>query len=317
MLREGIVAAVLAIINIAPVLACDSDSFVLRQPFKVGATYPEYKRPEPDDTAEMPDETRKLLHDAFEIAPPAFQRRLCDISGLYVSNMKNTPWSFREIPKQFPPDNQPDSYNRYIAIPIDPPPRLSNYENLIQTALLGGWQGGKLTVNADADTDVMTVLSALAHEDGHLLFRQTHSPVPGGEFRFDRFCDGSYFRGSWKDPVDVEPGFGPFIVKGEHLSDPQIPEIQEAIKQGQHERAAKLLAQLMQGERFINLWTAYSPEHDFVETYRIKVMTEAAVPLRSIKLDLPIGNVSIDLIGRLSRNSEVARKFACFDSFFR
>lgn len=317
-----VIAAILSMPAVA--MACDVNDFMKNvaiikntdPPFRYSADYPDYHRPEPHEDA-APQERLDLLRQVFEIAPPYFQQRLCRLTGLFI--VPGAPWGYREHPSQFSPDEIPERFDKYIGMPGLSPPGYEGYETVMLEQMLHvigiDWSAPRIGVNKEADIPAMTVLAAIAHEDGHIKFRETYTPTPGTPFDFNRFCDGSYFRGSWADPVDVTPA-DKVPVKGTHLApDVQLKELFEAAKSNRTEEVGKLLMKMFRSERWVTLIGAASPEHDWVETYKVAVLLRAKTPLRQMKLQTP-GSRSIDMIKPIKRNTEIAHKLACFNSLF-
>jgi hypothetical protein len=140
------------------------------------------------------------------MAPPFFRGQLCALDGVFVS-ADNRSWALRNR----------DTGKGYIAVADD----LWNgaahamsfraFENRVLKALLKGWPGPGHPVLAGPPDSERTVLAALAHEYGHVLFYRTIVPTPGGEGDFDpgndNFCgddQGNFFTGpmgAWATPI--------------------------------------------------------------------------------------------------------------------
>src|SRR5437764_987659 len=129
------------------------------------------------------------LQNAFVLAPPAFQNRLCELTGIYVNGpdpcttdcFRNGSWGYRASDGstyvaitaglwnlRCPDGSLPYAYhcfetdllNQTIGWPPHPPVPLPQY----------------ISANQDADTFDMTILAALAHEVGHVRWYEVLNP---------------------------------------------------------------------------------------------------------------------------------------------
>ena len=267
----------------------------------------------PDTPAMVAD-----LTEAFANAPSFFLQQLCGLDGIFISvkdctNFTNyicsgslTPaqitqdsWGYREGPWQFAPGSPPGHYGRYIAISAGAwstatshAPTYSGYELMLLQLLLP-WADTVPTyaANAAADTSAMAVLAALAHEFGHVLWYDTFRPTPGGSYDFNTFCRGTFFRNSWRsvDPPPLWRNFGD--TQNEHeLYDTNISDIALAITRHSINPgfAGDLLYNIYKrGGHWASLFAAFSPDEDFVETFDLYVLTQAAVtPLKSLQITI-------------------------------
>lgn len=310
---------------------CDPQTFedelaVLKQPegrFHVDAVYPDYRPPRADPNVRIDPTLLEYWRQAFEIAPSFFQKRLCRLTTIFLDpdschgTCTPSPWSYREHPSQFAPNAQPPHYGRYIALPASEPPTYQRYETRLVQMLLKGWNGPRYT--ADPDNVAVTILAALAHEDGHIAFHDIYSPEPGEPADLSRFCGGNYFVGSWKAPTDTAPtGFTG--VSGRHLDDDvQIADLLNTLKEApDFRRTGEMLNWLHAEERWAGLLAAFTAEHDFVETYKLFVLTHAKTPLQSLKITIPLRDKEAEheVLHALGRASELNRKYSCFTDLF-
>jgi hypothetical protein len=254
------------------------------------------------------------LQNAFLLAPETFRKSLCGLTGIYVngpvdctgfSDCISNSWGYRVWPTK----------QTYVVISAglwnQKCPDGSAYvlhcfeSDLLNTVL--GWTGSNppqyISANAAADDLDMTILAALAHEVGHVQWYQVMTPNrPGsrvGGYDPNTFCASGFFTHSWKNLVTQPPpwrvfmtrdrrnnGFGPPDL---HLKSPQISDIDAAINTP---LGAKLLGQLYQPDQpWASYFGAISPDEDFVETYKLYVLTSAQ-PVANLN-EGPLRNLTI------------------------
>ena len=298
------------------------------------------------------------LGQASAIAPQFFKQQLCGLDGIFIntndcSNFTNdvcsgslTPkqvtensWGYREGPWQFPPGAPPGHYGRYIAISAGPwstatshAPPYSGYEQMLLNQLLP-WPSGSTPpaygAAASADTPAMAVLAALAHELGHVLWYDHFRPAAGGPYNFDTFCDGTFFAGSWRH-VDQPPLWRQFgAPQNSHvLSDPNVADnvadMALALVHRNPGSAAELLHRIyMTKGRWASLFAAFSPDEDFVETFKFYVLTKTTTPLTSLPITItaqqiaktqPPDDIPKDYTNNLKRL--LNRKVTCFQQAY-
>ena len=300
------------------------------------------------------------LSQAFAIAPQSILKQLCGLDGIFVNTNDCNPfdysadvcsgsltpkqvtedsWGYREGPWQFPPSAPPGHYGKYIAISAGPwstatshAPPYSGYEQMLLNQLLP-WPSGATPpaygAAASADTPAMAVLAALAHELGHVLWYDNFRPTAGGPYDFDTFCDGTFFAGSWRH-VDQPPLWRQFgAPQNSHvLSDPNVADnvadIALALVHRNPGLAADLLHRIyMTKGRWASLFAAFSPDEDFVETFKFYVLTRATTPLTSLPITItaqqiaktqPPDDIPKDYTNNLKRL--LSRKVTCFQQAY-
>jgi hypothetical protein len=135
--------------------------------------------------------------------------------------------------------------------------------------------------NPAADTFDMTILAALAHEVGHVhwyeVMKADH-PGPGNGYNPNLFCGGTFFVNSWQTPIHRIPpvwrGFGDR--DNSHFKPPEIATIDADITRKDWLQAAGDLDWLYQPTQpWASFFGALSPDEDFVETYKLYVLTNA------------------------------------------
>lgn len=299
----------------APRLLCDAgnpQSFVnavtllsakYTPPESSAAVYqPPTGQPFPWSTAMSSD-----LLNAFSNAPMFFRQQLCEMRAIYI-NASNCPnndpnqcnasdtqaifnasWGFRS---RF----DGDYGDTYIAISGDlwrhggPAMAMRDYENKILRSFQGS--GGARVYAANPNNSWMTVMAALAHEAGHVLWIKTvrsqavrgaYNPNSGYDFgklmgcrARDFFADWAYHRaGSTHKHLQPKDGWRGFKERandaGEPIDHTDYPSLVQLDSSTPPNYA---LFELYQpGEPWASLFAAQTPDEDFVETYVMAVLT--------------------------------------------
>jgi hypothetical protein len=134
----------------------------------------------------LPDPRRRDLIAAFTAAPMEFRTALCGVNGIYIDENASESWGFRT---KVPPP--PTPLQRYIGLagslwsPGHSATIFSDYETQrLRTAAKSAQVS--LVSGPDTNTSKETVLAALVHEYGHLLWYDTFKPkgayTSGGQF---------------------------------------------------------------------------------------------------------------------------------------
>lgn len=273
------------------------------------------------------------IHDgllaAFAAAPPFLKPLLCQLNGVYVTPTLS--WGYRNW----------HNSQRYVAIPaalwsVGAPPRrmpkiYSDYENDIVEGLLPNWGGLKYQrdLGGPSDSGTNTILAALAHEFGHVLWYDIYAK-PRDIMHPENFCGGTFYTESWADLGDTPPlsrwrSFG--LPSGTHMGDDvQIGEITNP-PPGQRGKNVARIYRIKgtpppRNGRWANLFAAFSPEEDFVETFKLFVLRRANTDLNHqlhLKAKIKINGTSItrDIPGTIAKRPVLKRKLACFDAIFR
>ncbi len=279
-----------------------------------------YNGPPIDDTVSvansaMADDFSK----AFAIAPPFFQTQLCNLDGVFIdptgcsgfgnsnvctdlqgnrlgnSQIISASWGFRETPPLFP---QQSSFplghpSRYIAISAGPwyqqnihAPVYHTYAQRLLNSLLPWTISPQPTygnANPGADISAMSVLAALAHEFGHVLWYDTFRPAGSfgswpWNFDLQTFCHGKFFNASWRrNNVDPPPPWRQFgDVQNSHVSgDTSMIDIFVALLRKQRPAGEFLFNIYRPGDPWASPFAAFSPDEDFIETFKFYVLANA------------------------------------------
>jgi len=280
----------------------------LKVPFE-----PSYKmRPEPDYDAPTNPEIQADLTAAFQAAPPFFRAQLCGLQGIYINpagcsgfdpstcgslseiGIADNSWGFRE----------PSRGDKYIALSLGlwkdnrctdarsvcaAPFKLFETRRLLallartaepaekdsrQTAL-----GDRLprlsppSFEVSPDTPAMSVLAALAHEFGHVLWWDTFVQPPGSVQgpNTAAFCDGSFYpSGAWQGRKVTLPD-GRWVGFGDIRLQPDNSDVllfSQSLRSANYARAFDGLHRIYSNGRWASALAAFSPDEDFVESFQ-------------------------------------------------
>jgi len=274
----------------------------------------------PPSAGSIPNYVQSDLLAAYNLAPPFFQQQLCALDGIYIAPASSDSWAFRNI----------QDGKKYLALSMSlwssgSAPAFSAYENTVVQRLLEGWNGPHHPpkINDPSDGTAVTVLAALAHEYGHILFYATFVKPYYNPPDFSAFCGGTFFSPAWQSlPAgkNLWRGYGDVI--GTHNSDDvQIQQILAALPHGggpDVHGAGALVDKIYNTSlgRWASLFAAFSPDEDFVETFKLFVLKNSKYPtsLQSLPIQIPIANVIVteDIPGTCSKRPVLAAKMSCF-----
>jgi hypothetical protein len=288
----------------------------------------------PPDTITNPNPIWRDLSDAFSAAPTRFRRKLCMTTILIDQTAcAGSPcygnWGFRD------PAN---TSHRYIGLSQSllwggggHALIYSAYETgLIKTVLeeLGmPWTSttfpapkfpcamSGVTVCPPAgsnpvDTPATTVLAALAHEYGHILWADVVKGVGGKNAPYvpGEFCpadpktgDDGFFENAWQTQLVSQPN--PFIKFAEETADlhagKKTSDLRNEITAGHWAAAADILNDLYAAEYnnsagpqtnkdgiWPGLFGSVSPEEDLVETFKIYILIRSSPAVTSMPLNI-------------------------------
>jgi hypothetical protein len=260
------------------------------------------------------------LINAFQLSSPVFQDRLCALNTIFINgtactdlgNCMLSSWGYRAARDR----------STHIAISAglwsqtcpdgtesNPYPYHCFESDLLAGLLTGlGWNpsGGAppppryTGANPEADTFDMTILAALAHEVGHVRWYEAINPSnPGRDYNPNLFCGGAFFVNSWQTPIRKIPppwrGFGEWDKRFSHFKPPLITTIATDISSQNWPAAARDLDQLYHARQpWTSFFAALSPDEDFVETYKLYVLTNAQSG--SIANEGPLTSLSITFV---------------------
>jgi hypothetical protein len=204
--------------------------------------------------------------------------------------------------------------------------------------------------NSSVDTAALTVLAALAHEYGHILWYDVLKAPHDNNYKPSVLCrpdpnkkgDG-FFDDSWGGMDVNQPkmwlGFGETMGDQHAPGITQISSLKQAIRNSDFQTAASLLNSLYAPQSSGNpsgvwpsLFGAISPEEDFVETFKVFILTRpetnAHMPITTMRLNIfadttiapqpPVVAFKPNIFADLNRNAKkvLATKMACLNRHF-
>jgi hypothetical protein len=185
-----------------------------------------------------------------------------------------------------------------------------------------GW-GTPEFISAKPDDLDTVVLAALAHEVGHVRWYEKFVATPGsGVHDLKKFCSGNFFvgwQGGWGKVTKPGPWRGLENLSArkqdgyqKHQNSPQTSDIDTAIVQGSFSNAGSFLAQIYAGNEWPSFFGSITADEDFVEAYKLWVLTRATTPLTSLKLSIPTNPAyGGDIPANIS--NDLQAKLQCFD----
>jgi len=289
-------------------------------PFMKAGFYPQQpynQGPEIDPTPVNPA-IESDLAAAFRAAPPFFKASLCGLRGIYINptgctgydpsscgslsdtNIADNTWGFRA---------RNTARDGYIAISLglwkNNPCQggqtvcvapLQTYETRRLLALLDVAAERDLqslaavqrnppvklpTYTMTSGVPTLTVLAALAHEYGHILWWNTFvEPGAPQVSNTAAFCNGRFYPGgAWQGtpvgiPVDRWVHFGD-ITNQPPGSD--VEQLRSFLRAGKYSDAFEHLHLIYANGRWASALAAFSPMEDYVETYELFVLTSAGL----------------------------------------
>lgn len=332
-------------------LTCNPSIFLSKVGYYIDPSFHPVKNGALPITSMLPTSPNYIgsLGDAFCEAPAAFQQVLSSLDGIYInatpctsgSNCFDASWGWLR--------KQGGNTKRLVALSSS----LWNtdyvtYETLLTQAILP--KSGVTYSNAQSCTAAgvcspvnnvaTTLLAALAHEVGHIRWFDWVNNSPA------KYCSPNFFVNSWTPPYRQPPpgatggywrelltpgnrsylrGHGYFLDM--HLNPPQIDDIDNQLpgSVAQNQLIYQLLVPpLTRPSPWASLFAAMSPDEDFVETYKFKVLTDnytattSRHPLTSVSITVPNGlgpgsDGTVDIVAayRIGARAYLAAKVGC------
>ncbi len=251
----------------------------------------------PVGSAQNPTQIYVDLNNAFKLAPPWFQNELCSLDGLFVdqtecganlSSCLSNSWGVRNrfvVPVK-----------RYVAVSqglwVSGRPTYSAYENQLLRTLLGWNNFVPQHGPANSATDLpfeFTLLAVLAHEMGHVRYYDIARDRPSTPDCFTGFFE------SWNANY-APPLWRRLLTPSERLDDPsqrvpvhhKDPPYTSDIDAAANTAAGgNLLRKIyLPSAPWASFFASLSPDEDFVETYKLAVLTQATPPLKSLSTNI-------------------------------
>jgi hypothetical protein len=330
----------------APLQACASGNdpgvFLSKVAYFADPTFAPRKGGPLPNAGALPSDYLSGLRDAFCAAPPGFQQVLSSLDAVYVNGTSCVPgagcfgdsWGWlRSIP---------GGRQRIVALSSwlwTAGTTYSSYESALTQSILPsapGYQTSYSNALSCTSAGVCTavdnlptaLLAALSHEVGHIRWFEWVNANSA-------YCGGKFFANSWRGRVHQPPGsaaqgyWRKLLTLGErnyewvhggwldrHLNPPQTRDV-DATAPGAAQN--KLIYQwLVPSAPWASLFAAMSPDEDFVETYKFKVLTDLAAlhPLTSARITVPQAGAA-DIVSDYRRGAKgfLSTKVSCITGY--
>jgi hypothetical protein len=287
---------------------------------------------------------------------------LCGLTAVYIDPSNTFSWGFRD---------RSTPQNRYIGLSqqylwgsagTTSPPIYSQFETNLLAQVMAGLQmpwpqspplpapqfpnpptfSTAYNDQTPVDVPAMTVLAALAHEFGHVLWYDLIKASNGDQYDPTQFCQNTgtqFFKNSWYRVSRPSPWVGFVTPSDDHATGvTKLVYLQNALNSNPPDftAAARLLNSLYANENNGNksgvwgsLFGAISPEEDFAETFKMYIMTRDDTnngqPVTSMALNIfsqpgnspkytPDLYFDIYSNGNKHKKQELARKITCIDT---
>jgi hypothetical protein len=287
----------------------------------------EYQAPTCDNSQPVTDRQREVLAKAYGLAPGYMKAKLCRLTKIFViksgslsPTMGHGGWGFWETPPRT---------GTFIAISdrtLEGTVSLDDHEHEIWRRLLHlkkqpDPKALPRLVDANSSDGAQAALGVLAHEMGHILLADTNadgvdprhprrlvSGPPSSACFEHAFIEQSWNRGLFHANMRRWVVFGD---QNDNVhKDRKIDFVLAKLRRVVHNaisRAVVAIRRIEHSGEFVSPFAAVSPEEDFVETYKYKVLADAA-PSLAIKSSTKRGEVA--LRDRLA-TGVLAKKVAC------
>ena len=268
----------------------------------------------------VPGNITNDLKLAFQYAPVFFKKHLCNrVNAIYIDSTGRDSWGYRN----------PNSNHRFIAISSSlwssggAAQNLSTYETLRIQRLTSTKFYFKSAVPDDSSG--MTVLAALAHEYGHILWNDITKADPRKPrklaFLAGSSCFDKFFK-YWEQPLQEPPTWRSFgdlnSIENEHVGDVDsdnvfVSDIENARHNDTNTKA--VIKRLYESNgRWASFLGSFSPDEDLVEMFQLVVLKKAknGNGLKS----LPLYYEGDEFLGDIPMGSDIKRfirpKTDCF-----
>ncbi len=287
----------------------------------------EYKRPACDKSVPVTPPQRQLMARTYVRAPDYMKGKLCRLTQIFVTE-DNTegPWGWG----YWEGSDRPPGTGVFVAISgseLKKVASVAERENETVDLLLGvrgekKKQARLVRLKPESARDPeLAILGGLAHELGHALLADTnadgvdeHHPrreisgppqspcfedaIIGTSWDADRFHHNMTRWVAFGDQGHNRP-------KNRELRF-NLYRLRERAERGRFDRVNDLLERIYRGPEFVTVPAAIRPEEDFVETYKEKVLSDAA----GQSVEFRFGRQKISVSARL-KSDVVDKKVEC------
>lgn len=277
----------------------------------------------------------QYIEDAYNIAPGFFRDQLCKLHRIYIDTRTdpNLPlvWGLRgqvHADAEDPTDSRSRSKNIGLSIRILPDPTTkivpvlgaqatyTAYETWVLNQLLRNlWPRGIAYSYADPASPDVAILAILAHEMGHIIWWDYRRGVGSQN------CYGVYFSqfSNWPSNV-INHGWHGFGVQIPNQRTADRPDLFQVIDDFQSGSPGIGIAaqhlQTIYGGEWASLFATVSVDEDFIETYKLRVLTDTSdpnspasrKPLNKLFINIPSLNTTIDVLANLNSPTRLSGK---------
>jgi hypothetical protein len=288
-----------------------------------------YRPPTCDKKHRVSEKQKEMLAKAYARAPDYVRAKLCRLTQLFVT--KPTPggpsgWGFWEG------SDRPPGKGVYLAIAdrdLTSKKSVADVENETVQRLLGISDRGRRSRqrllrlrSAEPSEPELTVLGELAHELGHVLLadanadgvyanhprRQVSGPPKSTCFQ-DAFLNASWEPDSFRKDMRRWVAFGEQYQNKAKNPDAafDLRRLKLAVRRGKLDAANDAIGGVLRSEEFVSTLARSNADEDFVETYKYKVLADAAPKLT---IGIRLGGRDINTL-RLLDSGALAKKVSC------
>jgi hypothetical protein len=255
-----------------------------------------YRPPACDKSAALTDRQKDALAKAYVRAPDYVKAKLCRLTQLFVTHSSDgawVSWGFWEG------SDRPPGKGVYVAISerdLASDQSFADSENETVNALLRRIDGRRrsygrlpsLRSSAPSESGV-TVLSVLTHELGHALLADTNadgsdprnprrkvSGPPTSKCFEDAFLGASWDANRFHRHMRRWVAFGDQYHNRQKNPDAEhdLASLRSAARRGRLDLANDAITNVYRSKEFVSFFASISPEEDFVETYKYKVLAD-------------------------------------------
>jgi hypothetical protein len=240
---------------------------------------------------------KEVLAKIYSRAPDYLQAKLCRLTQLFVTRPSPwgpVGWGFWEGP------DRPPGKGVYLAISARELARkksIADAENETADQLLGSGDGGLrrgprvARLRAEDSDPVLTILSEVAHEMGHVLLadanadgqnighpRRRVSGPPRSACFEDAFLGTSWNADAFHKHMRrwVDFGFQNHNIQKNPDSEFNLERVRRAVRASKFDVASDAIENVYRNKEFVSLQAKVAPEEDLAETYRYKVLVDAS-----------------------------------------
>jgi hypothetical protein len=294
------------------------------------------------------------LTAAFNAAPPNFRQQLCNLDMVYINAGPCTlfheclagSWGWRQSRNKYG-DGRIVALSAGLWREARYRDSYAHFETELTQSLLPaahpGWGGPSSVTYSNVQSCpagvcrpinemAMVLLAALAHEMGHIRYQElVDATNPQG------YCSGNFYGDTWEDPtspmingrhgIRPPPNWRSFLTSSERVrlrGGPDLPNghrlpphFKDIDNPGNADVASLVYGLFDQKQPWASLFGAVSPDEDFVETYKLKVLTTADPPLTSAPINVrgfPPANIVADYVA--GNKLALKTKTACIPDTF-